>query len=215
MSSLHNRRTFLGTTLGFATTLVCGCASDGQWSLLGYSTRPNFDPSIQSVYIPVFKNRAFVTGPYRDLEMHLTRFVGDEIEKKTPMKVISDPDRADTELQGTIALLQKQILNVTPFNEAREVQLVVSVEIVWHDLRPGREGQILTNPKTKEDTTMGNVVFDPNHPPKERLPDVPIPVVITDTGRILPEVGETTATGVDMVLKRLAKKIVNAMEESW
>ena len=100
---------------------AAGCASDGHAGLFGYTTAPNYDPEIRTVYVPIFKSKLLETIPYRGVEFTLTRAVVDAIESKTPMKVLSDPDGADTELQGTIIRLDKLLLNRTPFNEVREV----------------------------------------------------------------------------------------------
>ncbi|HEY8505380.1 MAG TPA: LPS assembly lipoprotein LptE, partial [Gemmataceae bacterium] len=98
------RRAFLtGAVLG----LCAGCTSDGHFSVLGYSTKPLYDEDIRTVYVPIFQNRVFQTGPYRGLEFQLTRALIREIEANTPFKVVSDPCRADTELLGTVLTLTK------------------------------------------------------------------------------------------------------------
>jgi hypothetical protein len=165
----------------------------------------------------VFRTKVFETTPYRGMEMTLTRKVIDAIESKTPMKVLSDPDGADTELQGTVVGLTKLLTNRTPFNEAREVALYLTCEIVWHDLRPGHEGQILTNPRRKDGTVppIGGFQFDPENPPLPPKPDVPRPVQVAANGRAIPEVGESNTTALNMAMERLAVKIVSAMEQPW
>jgi len=42
-----------------------------------------------------------------------------------------------------------------------------------------------------------------------------VPVRVSATGRVLVELGESTATGSQMATKRLAKQIVNMMEANW
>lgn len=215
-SVVVSRRRFVFGLFGLGAAVTSGCHSGGGFNLLGYTTEPNYDPSIQTVYVPIFKSKVFETTPYRGMEFKLTREVIDQIEAKTPFKVISDPDRADTELQGTITVLQKNIINRTPFNETRDTELVLGVEIVWHDLRPGQEGKILTNPQRKRSVIEAEQEpFDPLNPRTPEDPQKPRPVYITDAGRIVPELGESTATGLDMVLKRIAVKVVSAMERPW
>jgi len=210
---LLTRRSALRLLLGGGAVAAAGCAGG---KLLGYTTQPNYDPEIRTVYVPIFKTRALETTPHRGMEFTLTRLVVDAIESKTPMKVVSDPDGADSELQGTIVTIGKALLNRTPFNEAREVQLVVTVEVVWFDLRPGREGRVLTNPRRRELAPAEAIVpFDPENPPPPRSPDQPVPVILTDAGRAFPELGETSTSAMHMVLKRLATRIVSAMEEPW
>lgn len=210
---LLTRRSALVALFGGAA----GCAHGGHFGLFGYTTAPNYDPEIRTVYVPVFRTKVFETTPYRGMEMTLTRKVIDAIESKTPMKVLSDPDGADTELQGTVTVISKILTNRTPFNEAREIALYVTCEIVWFDLRPGHEGRVLTNPRNKDTAVppMQGFQFDPDNPPLPPKPDAPRPVQISANGRAMPEVGETNTTALNMAMERLAVKIVSAMEQPW
>ena len=49
------------------------CASDGHVGFLGYTTAPNYDPGIRTVYVPIFKSKVLETTPYRGVEFTLTR----------------------------------------------------------------------------------------------------------------------------------------------
>lgn len=211
---LPTRRSALAALFGAGAAAAAGCASGG---LFGYTTAPNYDPTIQTVYVPIFKTRILETVPYRGMEFTLTRKVIDDINSKTPMRVVSDPDGADTELQGTIVSLAKLLTNRTPFNEAREIALYLTCEIVWFDHRPGHEGEILTNPRRK-DAVVPNPLgfqFDPEVPPLPPKPAAPVPVIIAANGRGLIEVGETNTTALNMAIERLSWKIVSAMEQPW
>jgi len=212
---LLTRRSALAALFGGAA--AAGCAHDGHFGLLGYTTAPNYDPEIRTVYVPVFRTKVFATTPYREMEMTLTRKVIDAIESKTPMKVLSDPDGADTELQGTVVAMSKVLTNRTPFNEVRELSLYISCEIVWFDLRPGHDGKILTNPRNRDGTVppIGGFQFDPDNPPAPPKPDAPRPVVISANGRAIEEVGESSTTALNMCLDRIAVKVVSAMEQPW
>jgi hypothetical protein len=210
---LLTRRAALAALFGGGALTAAGCASGG---LFGYTTKPNYDPTIQTVYVPVFRTKVLETTPNRWMEMTLTRKVVDAIEWKTPMKVLSDPDGADTELQGTVVGLAKIPTNRTPFNETREIMLQLAVEVVWHDLRPGNEGRILTNPRRRDDTVpLAEIPFDPHNPPPCPAPDVPRPVVLRSNGRAVPELGESYTTALHMAIDRMAVRIVSAMEEPW
>jgi hypothetical protein len=210
---LMTRRSALIALFGGAA----GCAHGGHFGLFGYTTAPNYNPEIRTVYVPVFRTKVFETNPYRGMEMTLTRKVIDAIESKTPMKVLSDPDGADTELQGTVISISKILTNRTPFNEAREIALYLTCEIVWFDLRPGHEGQVLTNPRNRDAAVppLEGFQFDPDNPPLPPKPDTPRPVQVSANGRALPEVGETNTTALNMAMDRLAVKIVSAMEKPW
>src|SRR6266446_6128424 len=71
--------------------LLPSCGWDGQFTVLGYTTRPNYDCTIHSVRVPIFKNVTFRRG----LEFDLTRAVIREIEAKTPFKVVAAGCAAD------------------------------------------------------------------------------------------------------------------------
>ena len=116
------------------------CSVDGQIELLGYTSRPNYDTEIRTVHVPIFKNVSFRRG----LEFELTEAVIREIEAKTPYKVVSDPACADTELTGTIVSLNKTPITMNPLNEVREAETVLTVQVVWRNLRTG---EILSQPR--------------------------------------------------------------------
>jgi hypothetical protein len=208
------RRNALGRLFAGGFACVAGCNWDGHFDLLGYTTRPNYDENIKSVYVPVFRNKAFQWTPFRGMEKQLTLAVIRQIEWKTPFKVISDPNKADTELLGTIIILSKNLLNRTQENEVREGEVVLAVELVWRD---NRSGKVLSNPRKPSGviTPTELPAFDPDNPPLREGAEKPIPVVVQLSGRYLPEVGETNATAQQRVCEQLARQIVNMMEKDW
>ena len=109
------------------------CQSDGNLTVLGYTTRPNYDCGIHTVRVPIFVNHTY----WRGLEFDLTRAVVREIEAKTPYKVVGPDVDADTELTGEIVAFTKATLNVNPLNEVREQQTTLAVNVVWRNLRTG------------------------------------------------------------------------------
>jgi hypothetical protein len=226
---LITRRRFLG--LGAAGSLVglVGCKS-GPISILGYQlgTDALYDTTIQSVYVHTFYNRTLLTGPFRGFEIDVTQEVVDQIGQKTPYKVISDAATADTELIGKIVTIQKNELNVTQLNMIREGEVIVNVDVVWRDLRDGKNGKILSAPKKKR-----NPVTAPNNttPPGvnepipfdagvSQPPDVigtppPEPVRIIAGGRYVPELGESIATALQRAQIQIGTQIVSMMEKRW
>jgi hypothetical protein len=122
------------------------CETDGNFTVLGYTTKPNYDCSIHTVRVPIFKNRTFRQG----IEFDLTRAVVREIEQKTPYKVVGPNVDADTELTGTIITYVKSTLNVNPLNEIREQETDLTVEVTWRNLRTG---EYLSNPKKPSNAT--------------------------------------------------------------
>ena len=209
-----NRRRFILSALGTGSLVAIGCRADSNLKLLGYTTEPQFDPNIRSVYIPTFKLTAFITNPNRGIDVDVTEAVVQELAaRRSPMKIVSDPSRADTELIGTITAVNKLVLVRNSQNLNREAEISIAVEVVWRDLRTS---EILTNRRTPEKPPVNNA-FDPSAekgPPVKADPN-PLPVKITAVGRVLDELGESTATGSQMATKRLAKQIVNMMERNW
>jgi hypothetical protein len=217
-----NRRQFL-TLAAVAPLAAVGCRSG--YKFLGYDVGAGalYDPNIRTVYVPLFNNRAFQTTPYRGFEVDLTQSVIREIGKTTSFRVTSDCERADTELLGNVVLIQKQILNRNQQNQVREAEIIVGVDVVWRDLR---DGTILSNPRPRplpggrpgprlpDDPP---IPFDPNLPPPPDLRELefPVPQRIVETGRILPELGETNASAATSVHQKLAVQIVSMMERKW
>ncbi len=217
------RRWFL--TRAATVPLVAGCQSGGGFSIFGYQAGAGalYDQNIRTVYVPMFNNRAFQTTPYRGFEVDVTMAVVREIGKTTSFRVTSNYEGADTELLGNIVGITKQKLNVNQLNQTREAEIDVLVDIVWRDLR---DGTILSNPRPRPAAgrTAPNPKvdappppFDPNVPvpPNEKPLDLPNPVRITATGRVIPELGETTATGAAQVQKQIAIQVVKLMEKRW
>ena len=190
-----------------------GCR--GPLTVLGYTTEPPFDPNIRSVYVPVFKLNPFITSPDRGIDQDVTEAVVRELSaRKSPMRVVSDPARADTELIGTIRQISKNVVNRNPQNLSREVEITIVVEVLWRDLRTG---DVLTNPKKPKAADAPAPKFDPSvaPPPPDAPNAAPTPRQITSVGRALVEVGESRATANKMAIDRLARQIVNMMEKDW
>ncbi len=212
------RRTFLSALLAGAAAVAAGCRNGGNFSLFGYTTEPPFDPNIQSVYIPTFKLMPVVTTPLRNLDVEMTDAVVKELTaRKTPIKVVSDPCRADTELIGTIVGVSKGVFNRNLQALPLESELYLTVEVVWRDLRTG---EILSNPKPPKRATAEPAPFDPSlQPPPPPDPNgtipKPIPVRILATGRFLTQNGESMAVGEDAAVRKAARYIVNMMEAPW
>lgn len=195
-----------GGWMGLA--LLClglsSCTSDGHVSVLGYSTAPNYDPTIRTVRVPIFKNETYRRG----LEFDLTRAVIREIEAKTPYKVVSADSAADTELLGKIVARNKSILLYTQTGLVREAETTLAVEVVWRDLRPGCQHEFLSGP--------------PPPPPawgeQKQLPPAgaPVPkVLVHSLGYFRPELGESLTTAEKQNVDRAAVQIVSMMEQPW
>lgn len=209
-----SRRRFVGG-LGLAGLFgLTGCTSDGHIGLLGYTTRPNYDPSIRTVYVPMLQSSLLDTSPYRGLERDLTQALVDAIEARGRFKVISDPERADTELQGRIVGFNKVLTNLNQFNQVRAAISLMSVDVVWIDNRSGR---YITNPRPRSLVSGINdqPAFDDSNIPLPAGPEKPVPIRVSVSGRMIPEVGESNVTMAEMANRKMAAQIVSMMEENW
>jgi hypothetical protein len=213
----HGRRLAGVALLTAAALALPSCGWDGHFTVLGYTTRPNYDPNIHTVYVPIFKNKTI----WRGLEFELTRAVVREIESKTPFKVQSDCDKADTELIGTIVQFNKNILNVNQLNEVRDVETVLGVEAIWRDRRTG---EILSNPRPPGAVSPVAPPIAPlggfSGPPPAPPPPPPLdpatkPLLIQSTAEFVPEIGQSITTAQKQNVDRLAIQIVSMMEKPW
>ena len=127
------RIAWLVLTLALCAAMT-GCASDGHFEVLGYTTRPPFDTSIRTVFVPIFGNKTFL----RNVEFEMTKAIIREIEWKSPYKVVDNREAADTELIGTIVGRRKGVINVDPLGGVREAEMGLVVEVTWKDLRSGK-----------------------------------------------------------------------------
>lgn len=222
---MMTRRFYPAAAVVIGLAAVVGCQGR-PLSVFGYrlGTGALYDPNIKTVYVPVFSNRAFQTTPFRGMEVDITRAIVREINAKTPFRVVSDPAAADTELLGNIVSITKNIQNRNQQNLTREAEVVITVDLLWRDLRDGRN---LTAPRRGNAPVGGGP--GPGVPPPDPVPfdpDVPLPptvcpepsmqtVRLVATGRVLPELGQSTTTGEQQAINVLATQIVSMMEKPW
>ncbi len=50
---------YFGLT-GFCACLLTACSADGHINICGYTTKPNYDASIRTVYVPIFRIRPWI-----------------------------------------------------------------------------------------------------------------------------------------------------------
>jgi hypothetical protein len=202
MNALPRRRSRLRCLALAAALLAPGCGWDGHLDILGYTTRPNYDPSIRTVYVPIFGN----TTMRRGIEFELTRAVVREIESKTPMKVVSDRSCADTELTGKIVNETKRIAMFNQLGEVRDAEMTMTVELVWRDLRPGHCNEILSRPLPGRPADPA-----PVGPPPQDGP----PVTVQSLATFTPELGQSRTTAEKTMIDRMAVQIISMMEKPW
>jgi len=163
--------------LGIAITLCLlsvGC---------GYRMGRGFESKIQSVYVPIFTSQS----DRRGLEFQLTEAVHQEIQNRTPFLLVEEPS-ADTKLVGKIVNTRKRVLGETRFDDPRELQMSLMVEVRWENLRTG---EILA---------------------EKRVPISENDVQLIQRSEFAPEVGQSLATAYQQLVTRMAREIVDMME---
>ena len=164
----------------FCLSLFGGCAG---YQIGTYSLYNN---QIKTVYVPMFESDSF----RRNLAERLTEAVCKRIEERTPYKVVGRPS-ADSVLTGRLVADSQAVLTKNRYNDVRQKQVALSVEVVWIDRR-------------------GN----------ELRRSEPIPWGMTSEGittswDMVPEMGDSTVLAQQKAIDRMAEQIVNMMENPW
>jgi hypothetical protein len=122
----------------------------------------------------------------RNLGEQLTEAVIKEIEKNSNYKVVGTPN-ADSTLTGKIVGETKRIVVQNLNSDPREVQVNLQVQVNWID---NRRGAVICE-ETVEMTDVGA------------------------SANVIPEVGQSIATGHQQAMHRIAQQIVGLMEIPW
>ena len=203
MRAWLTRRRLASCVVAAGTFLLPAC-KDGHLDVFGYTSEPPYDCSIQTVYVPIPRNLTYRRG----LEFDLKRAIDREIESKTPYRVSSNPDNADTELFCKIIGRTKNVVVLNQNNEVRDAETTLAVEVTWKDLRLGHVGDVLTKPPLPGQAEIA--VVDPLTPPP-----APAPLLITVPSNFVPELGGSITTAEKQMVDRLAVEIVSKMEKRW
>ncbi len=168
--------------LVFAATLtaaagLCGC---------GYIVGPVYDGEVRTVYVEPFRTDLY----RRDLEFQLTEAIQRQIQTQSPIRLMSEHN-ADTKLSGRIIGAKKRVLGQSGFDEPRQLEADLRVQVTWEDLRTG---ELLK----QQEVAL--------------TPDV---INLFSEGDFAPEVGQSLATAHQLALDRLAREIVQLMEAPW
>jgi hypothetical protein len=190
--------------LAVASFVLPSCQEDGNFCVLGYTTKPNYDPNIHTIHVPIFENNVQGDSITRGMEFQLTEAVVREINLKTSFRVVSPREPADTELKGTIVNYTKTIINRNQLNEIREAENALAVELVWRDLRTG---EILSRPR--------RLTPPPPLPPDAAPPLPPPPVLVVSLANFIPEIGQSGTSARKVAIDRMAVQIVSMMETPW
>jgi hypothetical protein len=112
--------------------LMAGCESTDPEK--GYTSRSLYKTDIKTVYVEMFENRSF----YREFEFELTRAVCQQLELHSPYKIVSDRQRADTILSGSIRNVNESVqANQRDLDRPMAAEMIWTINITWKDLRSG------------------------------------------------------------------------------
>lgn len=225
-------------TLLVAALLACSCAGDGHLCLLGYTTQPNYDTNIRTIYLPIFENITY----YRGMEFDLHKALQNAIHTRTPYRITSNRAGADTELTGKIVNFLRNVPLINPNNSPRSIETTLTVELTWTDLRTGEvlsrrqrrpgepvpldlpppgAGSVLPGVAAPVSPTpfvqdaapqAGGPAIDPRPAPP---PGPAVPVLINATTTYHPELAESLTTGQLRTIDKMAVQITNMMQTPW
>src|SRR3954467_15093934 len=140
--------------------LLPGCAG---WQFGGRSL---YRPDIRTVYVPPVDSASF----RRNLGERLTEALVREIEQKSSLKVVADPN-ADSILRCSIITDSKTVINETRFDDPRDLDANFFVQVKWTD----RRGDLIGGPAT----------------------NIPLPPIVVNVGQsanFVPEGGQSLST---------------------
>ena len=122
------RRAFLTRCLaglsGGAMLALSGC---------GYTVGAPYATDIRTIHVPTFECNDFRRG----FDLQLTEAVHKQIQSRTSYRLAKEPG-ADTRLTGRIISIDKRVPNQNRFDDPRELELSIGVEVKWEDLRTGQ-----------------------------------------------------------------------------
>jgi hypothetical protein len=122
----------LRTAPALAAALALAIVASG----CGYTLRPPYDPSIRTVYVPIFRSNTF----RKDLNLELHRAVIYEIERRSTYKVVDDPEGADAILSGLVTFADKIVLVEDPNNNLpQHLYATMNAQVTLEDNRPGAD----------------------------------------------------------------------------
>ncbi len=148
----------------------------------GYTLRTPYNRELKTIYVPMFKSQRF----RRDLNLQLTQLVQQEIQTRTPYRIVNTPEQADCRLDGVITYDDKNIIVENPNNLPRHLQASMYVTVSFTDNRTG-----VTTTKVSP------------------------PAFVAEAAPFYPEIGDTAELGFQKVMQKLARDIASMMEDPW
>jgi len=179
-----SKRAFRRISVGCGCLFVCGLMFLNLGC--GYMVGGVYSSEVRTVAVPTFSNETYRRG----IEFQLTEAVQKEIQNRTPFRLAKEP-YADTRLTGKIIDIDKRQLVRTRFDDPRELELSLAVEVTWEDLRTGK---IIS---------------------QEQVPLDPESIKLLADSSFAPEVGHSLATAMQSTVAKMARQIVDMMETPW
>ena len=174
-----------GATRRLCATLVGGVSLLLLISGCGYMVGNVRAPEVQTVYVPTFTSEGFRRG----FDQQLTEAVQKQVQMRGYR--LAKPPEADTRLVGHIAAVDKRPVNQNRFDDPRELELALAVNVRWED---ARTGQLLSSTEFPIDPLGSHAVTQ---------------------ATFAPETGQSLATGAQEAVDTLARRIVEMMEVPW
>jgi hypothetical protein len=167
--------------------LICVC----WWCISGCAgyqlgARTLYNPDIRTIYIPQVRNETW----RHMLGVQLTEALQKEVELRTPYKVIANPS-ADSTLTCRVTTQTKRTVTETRTDEPRDVETMITVEVIWTDRR-------------------GNLLME-NRP----VPAGEVAFYFIQGSDFVPEGGQSMGTAQLRAIELLAQQIVSQMESRW
>ncbi len=161
----------------------------------GYIVGSPYGAEVRSVHVPTFSNDAFNAsysndGFRRGIELELTEAVQKQIQLRTPFRLVDDVG-ADSRLTGRLVSAAKRNVNQNKYDDPRELDLSIGLEIVWEDLR---SGQILAQKMVPLNAHLAQALVNVS---------------------FAPETGQSLATAKQDAVNQMARQVVSLMEAPW
>ncbi|HSV26434.1 MAG TPA: LPS assembly lipoprotein LptE [Sedimentisphaerales bacterium] len=113
-----------------AVLSAAGCLLSG----CGYSSKSLYPSGISTVYVEMFDNKTFWRGQEYDLTDALCKM----IEVRTPYRILSERDNADSIMSGYISSVEKGTLVQEPrVGRPLEQQMRIVAVVSWKNRRTG------------------------------------------------------------------------------
>ncbi|SFJ66898.1 LPS assembly lipoprotein LptE [Planctomicrobium piriforme] len=184
--TLQRREFLLAALTAGLGTLLSGC---------GYVVGSPYGPEVRTIHVPTFTNDAYKAaytndGYRRGFELQLTEAIQKQIQLRTPYRLVDEPG-ADTRLSGRLVSVSKRVANQNQYDDPRELEFSMGVEIVWEDLR---NGQVLAQQTVPLNAQVAQSIVNTS---------------------FAPEPGQSLATATQDAVDQMARQIVSLMETPW